>query len=169
METIFFLVRAILLLLEIISVIKRWWKRLFQQNPSFWLVETDFPASVNRFFFVERFFLLVKTVTETSRSQLWKKEHSLTNVTDFLASETHFLSFSQINVIIILKCCNKKQKQKKSAPRNIVASKQISFSDFGDTKFSRSGKLRSNVKLVSEKFPLRKFPPMFFKYSHPGF
>ena len=39
-----FLVRAILLLLEIISVIKR----LFQRNPSFWLVETDFPASGNR-------------------------------------------------------------------------------------------------------------------------
>ena len=48
-----FLVGAILLLLEINSVIKR---RLFQRNPSFWLVETDFPATGNRFFFCSEVF-----------------------------------------------------------------------------------------------------------------
>ena len=70
-----------------------YWKRLFQQNPSLWSVETDFPASGDRFFFfvcffVQRLFLLVETVTETSGSE--KKEHMLTNITDVLASGTHF-------------------------------------------------------------------------------
>ena len=74
------------------------WKRLFQRNPSFWLAETDFLASGNRFclfffFFVQRFFLLVETVTEISGNQFQKKEYILTTVSDFLASETIFFHY----------------------------------------------------------------------------
>ena len=54
-------------------------------------METDFPASGNRFF-VQRFSLLEDTVTETSGRELYKKEHILTNVSYFLTSGTHFLS-----------------------------------------------------------------------------
>ena len=106
----FFWLELFLLILEIISVIKRQryffsstgnvyfneilhsgqWKRIFR------LVET---------FLFSEVFLQVKTVTETSGSQLQKKEHALTNVTDFRASRTHFLSFFQTTV----NCCLWKQ------------------------------------------------------------
>ena len=61
-------------------------------------MKADFPASRNRLFLLGGFFLLVVTATETSGSQLEKKEHILTHVTDFLAGGTHFLSFSQATV-----------------------------------------------------------------------
>ena len=67
----FFLVRAILLLLEIISVIKTFFvqrKHLFQQNPLFWQVVTL--GQWKPFSFFRRFFLLVKTVFKTNRNQL---------------------------------------------------------------------------------------------------
>ena len=90
-ETMFF-VRAISLVFFSVFFFSVYWKRLFQRNPSLWSVETDFPASWNRFFcffvFFQRLFLLVETVTETSGSE--KKEHMLTNITDILASGTHF-------------------------------------------------------------------------------
>ena len=62
-----------------------WWKRIF------WLVET--------LSFVQRFFLLVETVTEISESQFLRKEHILTNVTDFLASGNQLLPLSQTTSI----------------------------------------------------------------------
>ena len=51
----------------------------------FLLVETNF--------FVPRFFLLVETVTAISESQFLRKDHILTNVTDFLPSRDQFLPF----------------------------------------------------------------------------
>ena len=61
-------------------------------------METDFLANGNRFLFVQRFFLLLETVTETRGSPLWMKEQNLFNVADFLAIGTHFLLFSQTTV-----------------------------------------------------------------------
>ena len=50
-----------------------------------------FPGQWKLFPFLQRFFFLVKTVTEISASQFLKKDHILTNGTDFLASGNHFL------------------------------------------------------------------------------
>ena len=67
--------------------------------------ENGFSGQWKLFFFVQRFFLRVETVTETRGSQLQKKEHILTNVNDFLTSGTYFLSFSQTTI----NCCQEKQ------------------------------------------------------------
>ena len=99
------LVRAILLLLDIISVIKRQWQ-FFPSSAIVYFNEIFHSGQLKRilrlvatvFCFVQRFFLLAETITETSGSQLQKKQHILTNVTKFLASGTHFLSFSQTTV-----------------------------------------------------------------------
>ena len=54
------------------------------------------PDSVNRFSdrklfsFVQRSFLLVETVSESSESQYLKRDHILTNVTDVLVSRNDF-------------------------------------------------------------------------------
>ena len=53
--------------------------------------QTNFVQTI---FFVQSFFFLVETVTEISGSQLFKKDHVLDNVTDFLASENSFFPFS---------------------------------------------------------------------------
>ena len=50
----------------------------FQRNSSFRLVETDFLASGNVFFWSE-FFLYLETVTDISEGQFLKKDHILTN------------------------------------------------------------------------------------------
>ena len=57
------------------------WKR------TFWLGRTVF--------FCSKVFLLVETVTETNGNQFLQKDHILTNINDFLASGSHFLSFTQ--------------------------------------------------------------------------
>ena len=84
-ETVFF-VRAILLVFFSVFFFSVYlneilhygrWKQIFR------LVEIVFC-----FFVFQRLFLLVETVTETSGSE--KKEHMLTNITDVLASGTHF-------------------------------------------------------------------------------
>ena len=49
-------------------------------------------------FFCTEVFHQEKTVTQISGSQILKKDHILTNVTDFLASENHFLPFFQTAV-----------------------------------------------------------------------
>ena len=43
--------------------------------------------------FVQRFFLLVETVTAISESQFLRKGHILTNITDFLATGNQLLPF----------------------------------------------------------------------------
>ena len=96
-----FLVRALLLLLEIISVIKRKWQFFsFSGNVYFnkilwkgilWLVETAF--------------IWVRGFSSQWRP-IVKKQHILTNVSDSLASGIHFFfSFSQT----IINCCQWKQ------------------------------------------------------------
>ena len=47
------------------------------------------------FSFAQRVFLQVKTVFSLSGNQFLKKDHTLTNATDFLASGNHFLPFFQ--------------------------------------------------------------------------
>ena len=42
---------------------------------------------------VQRFLLLIKTVTAISESQFLRKDHILTNVTDFLANGNQLLPF----------------------------------------------------------------------------
>ena len=48
--------------------------------------------------FVQRFSLLMETVTEISERQFSRKDHILTNVTDFLASGNQLLPLSQTTV-----------------------------------------------------------------------
>ena len=55
-----------------------------------WLVETAF--------FCSQVFPSSETITEISENQFWKKYLILANVTDFWASESHFLPFSQTAV-----------------------------------------------------------------------
>ena len=54
---------------------------------------------------VQRFLLLIKTVTAISESQFLRKDHILTNVTDFLANGNQLLPFFQKEV----NCCQWKQ------------------------------------------------------------
>ena len=60
-----------------------------------------FSGSWKSFPFVQRFLLHVEIVTEISGSQFLKKDHILTNETDFLASGDHFLPIFQT----LVNCC----------------------------------------------------------------
>ena len=55
--------------------------------------------------FVQRFFLLVETVTEISESQFLREDYILANVTDFLAGGNQLLPLSLTTV----NCCQWKQ------------------------------------------------------------
>ena len=50
-------------------------QKYFSRNSTFWLVETDFLVSENRFPLFS-LFLLVETVTEINGSQYLKKDHN---------------------------------------------------------------------------------------------
>ena len=82
--------------------------------------------------------------TELYKSNFIKKitECNYLFIADIIVNHlyTLFLRSRKTNT----KCYNKKRK--KSVAGNIVASKKISFSDLCQARFSRSGKLRSNVK-----------------------
>ena len=77
------------------------WERKVETS---WLVEMDF-LLVETISSVQRFLLLIKTVTAISESHFLRKDHILTNVTDFLANGNQLLPFFQKEV----NCCQWKQ------------------------------------------------------------
>ena len=73
----------------------------FSKNALITAGENGFSSWGRPFSSVHKIFLPVEAVTEISGSQFLKKGHLLTNITDFLVSGNHFLSFFETTV----NCC----------------------------------------------------------------
>ena len=97
-----FLVRASLLLVETIIVIRR---KQFLKKAYTCQWTTDVLASGNHFLLHFSDSYQFFSVIEISGSQFFRKDHILANVTDFLACGNHFLLFLQA----LANCCQQNQ------------------------------------------------------------